>query len=203
MPPHPRPSQSHGLSRGNLFIEHALDEQPEGTRAVAPSASAPGRRRGLVVPVDKPAARAAATSAGEQFSRAPGRANRLAQRARDHARRRDHDAQRLLARVAGRRYGSLLSLIAVVALVLVIGWLGMSLRDVAGARDRAERQQRAAALALGEARARMHMLAGQRDEAINAARSARRRQAAMAAHDSAGRARPRAAGRQARRRSRR
>jgi hypothetical protein len=101
--------------------------------------------------------------------------------ARQHALGADRNARRLLAQLAARPYGALIALIAVAVLLLAISWLGLSLRAVAGERDLAQRQQRAAAVALDHARGRIHALATQRDRAAAAAQTARRQQAGTAA----------------------
>ena len=197
MAPHLRSSPSpRGITRGNMFLEHDPDEQHNGMSVVASPAGAPGRRRGRVrvVPVDEAApCDPAAVTAVERFTRPRGSVSCLTQRAREYAQRADRNAQRLLAGVAGRHHGPLLSLVGVAALLLAISGLSLSLRDAASARDHTERQLLATTVALGQAHGRIHTLADQRDQAIGAARSARRSQAALAAKLAASRARVRSA----------
>jgi hypothetical protein len=192
MPSYPQASSSpNGVSRGNLFVEPDPDDPPPPTPVPAsaagagPRLSAPRRRgRGLVVPVvDAPTRRGmtAGVSDAARFTRTRTGMGALSGTARQHALGADRNARRLLGQLAAHPYGALIALIAVAVLLLAISWLGLSLRAAAGERDHAQRQQRAAAVALEDARGRIHTLATQRDRSAAAARTAGRQQVGAAA----------------------
>jgi hypothetical protein len=119
---------------------------------------APERRRGrgLVVPLEEPARGAA------RFTRP------------------DRGLRRLVARA--RRHAALLVVTTTaVGLLLATGWLGLSLRSTADARDQARQQRHATGVALDRSRDRVRGLIGERDRALAAARTAEsRRDAARA-----------------------
>jgi hypothetical protein len=185
-------SSGSGVSRSNIFVGVDPDElRPAPPAVQAPEAvvarrfgAARQRGPGLVVPVVDECFDQAATRGVSNVARkirSSTSVGAMPRAARDQVRRADRNAQRLLGRLAARPHGALSALIAVAALLLAVSWLGFSLRATAAARDHAQQQQRAAAVAFEQAHRRLDTLTAQPVRGAGAAGAARRQQAAAAA----------------------
>jgi hypothetical protein len=185
-------SSGSGVNRSNIFVGVDPDEPRPAPPAVqAPEAvvarrfgAARQRGPGLVVPVVDECFDQAATRGVSDVARkirSSTSVGAMPRAARDQVRRADRNAQRLLGRVAARPHGALSALIVVAALLLAVSGLGFSLRATAAARDHAQQQQRAAAVAFEQAHRRLDTLTAQPVRGAGAAGAARRQQAAAAA----------------------
>ena len=162
-------ASSNGAGARNLFCES--EENP----APAPTKRSAGRcGRGLIVASDEPAAGPSEAGAA-RFTRASSGLNALPAIARQRAARADRTAKRLLERIAAQHYGAVIALLAVAALLLSVGGLGLSLR-AASERDHLRDQRATTSRALIGARVQARALSAQRDRALQQATAAHARQ---------------------------
>jgi hypothetical protein len=186
MPAHPESTwSSNGAGRGNVFVDADPDLDGIDSVTTPTTTSIEARRgRGLVVPIEEPAAspahRPLARDAA-RFTRArPGTVS-AAQRLRDYALAGDRAAKWVFAPLMAKCYRALIAVAATVALILAVGWLGVSLHSTTVEAAHARREQQPTATRLRAARAQIRVVIAQRTRAIGAARAARREQAAAAA----------------------
>ena len=139
------------------------------------AAHRPRRGRGLVIPVDRPSGPAIPDPDVGRFTRPTGRIGRLSASAHVQLRPADVRAGALLRRLAATRYGALVALAAVAAVLLALSWLGLALRDASAGRHAAERARSAAAAALRRDQARIDALSAQLGRAALNARHLSRR----------------------------
>ena len=176
MAPLTSPESSNG-ARSNLFLE---PDEPE-LDASSPRTSSARRGRGLVVALDdSDSSDAGGASSGPnvaRFTRAPSGLGGLPAAAQQRATRADRDAQRLLERIGRQRYGALIAVVVVAALLLAVSWLGLSLRAASADRVGGRDQQATATRALTDARIQARAVNGERDRARRAAAIARGKQA--------------------------
>jgi hypothetical protein len=140
---------------GNLFLEADPDTSPAQANSHHPRGSS--RRRhtargpGLIAPVSRSSPNGAAAnnrSDSAAFTRPAKRPGGLQAKAREHLRRADANARRLVAQLAARPYRALLALAMVGATLLALSWMGLALRNAAAARHNANRRATAATSAL-------------------------------------------------------
>ena len=157
MPPNPTGSSN---GSGNLFLEADPDATPRASQQAPPHA-VPGvraaRRRGsgLIVRVGASSSSAAAATHrpdASAFTRPAKRPGSLPGRTREHLRRADANARRLVAQLAARPYRALLALALVGATLLALSWMALALRNAAAERHSAERRAAAATTALEQER---------------------------------------------------
>jgi len=155
------PNRTWSSNGGNLFLE----ADPDASRAPANSHShhphrARGRRhaaRGpsLIVPVDASFPDQAAANDHPDsvaFTRPGKRPGGLPGQIREHLRRADANARRLVAQLAARPYRALLALALVGATLLALSWMGLALRNAVAARHDANRRAATATSALNHER---------------------------------------------------
>ncbi|MBV9196112.1 MAG: hypothetical protein JO168_18405 [Solirubrobacterales bacterium] len=147
---------------GNLFLEADPDAIP------APAGSPPiadirrprptSRGRGLIVPVGASSLSMGATTHrpdAAAFTRPTTRlGGGLQKRTREHLRRADANARRLVAQLAARPYAALIALAMVGATLLALSWMGLALRTDAMARHYADHRAAAATTALQQEQSR-------------------------------------------------
>ena len=143
-------------------------------------------RQGLIVPVDASSPSAAAATHrpdAAAFTRPAKRPGGLPEKTREHLRRADANARRLVAQLAAGRYRALLALALVGATLLALSWMGLALRNAAAERHSADRRAAAATSALKQ----------ERDSAANAIQHDQTRIATLYSPARAGARRPTAA----------
>ena len=153
MPPNRTWSSNGG---GNLFLEADPDTSPAQANSHHPRGGNRRRRHsargpGLIAPVSRSSPSRAAASDWPDSAAFTGPAKRpggLQAKAREHVRRADANARRLVAQLAARPYRALLALAMVGATLLALSWMGLALRNAAAARHNANRRAASAASAL-------------------------------------------------------
>jgi hypothetical protein len=141
---------------GNLFLEADPDTSPAQANSHRPRGSNRRRRHtvrgpGLIAPVSRSSPNGAAATErpdSAAFTRPAKRPGGLQAKAREHLRRADANARRLVAQLAARPYRALLALALVGATLLALSWMGLALRNTAAARHNANRRAAAATSAL-------------------------------------------------------
>ena len=158
MPPNRTWSSNGG---GNLFLEADPDaspapanshsHHPHGARGRRHTARGPSP----IVPVDASSPNQAAAKHHPDsvaFTRPAKRPGGLPGKTREHLRRADANARRLVAQLAARPYRALLALALVGATLLAVSWMGLALRNAAAARHNANRRAATATSALNHER---------------------------------------------------
>ena len=174
MPPAPNrtwSSNGGGHGHGNLFLEADPEAVPTRARSrrspsVHPAASVRGR--GLVVPIQESAPRAAVVPKrpdAAAFTRTSARLGGLRDWARERAQRADANARPLIAGLAARPYGALLALAVAGAMLLALSWTGLALRSATEARHSANHRAILAAAAAKRDQGQLAALSGQLEQA--------------------------------------